>query len=96
MKDQLTTLDLETAGRLLSPENCRLISLISNQNPSSIKELCEFSERAQPNVSRALAVLVASGVVKMVGGRPKRPQLAVQTIVIDVGPKRLSPPAMSR
>jgi predicted transcriptional regulator len=88
-------LDLEVAGRVLTPENCRLISLIRSRNPSSIKELCEISDRAQPNVSRALGVLVASGVVKLVGSRPKRPQLASHSIVIDVGAARL-PPAISK
>jgi predicted transcriptional regulator len=77
-------LKMEVAQGILSIENCRLISLIHHKKPGSIKELCELSGRAQPNVSRSLILLAEHGIVKMTGTRPKRPELTSKDIVINL------------
>ena len=77
-------LDMETARRVLTQENCRLISIILTQRPLSIGALCQLSGRAQPNISRALAALAEAGVVRMVGSRPKRPELVAGIIAINI------------
>jgi predicted transcriptional regulator len=74
----------EALLRVLTPENRRLLALIDRYNPESVGALSRLAARAQPNVSRALASLEAVGVVKMVGARPKRPELAVRVVVIDL------------
>jgi predicted transcriptional regulator len=70
--------------RALTPENCRLVALIYRHRPQSITELCRLAARPQPNVSRSLAVLERAGIVSMIGSRPKRPELAVQRVTIDL------------
>lgn len=70
--------------RLLTSENLRLLSLIHHHKPDGVGALCQLSGRAQPNVSRALASLVKVKLVKLVGARPKRPELVAQFIVIDL------------
>ncbi|AOO82227.1 MarR family transcriptional regulator [Bosea vaviloviae] len=70
--------------RVLTPENRRLLNLIYSEKPSSVGALCKLASRAQPNVSRALAALEEAGLVRMVGARPKRPELAARFIVIDL------------
>jgi predicted transcriptional regulator len=70
--------------RALTPENCRLVALIHRHRPQSITELCRLASRPQPNVSRSLAALERAGIVSMVGSRPKRPELAVQRVTIEL------------
>ena len=70
--------------RALSPENCKLIALIHKHRPSSVTELCILSGRPQPNVSRSLAILEKVGLVSMVGGRPKRPELTATHVIISL------------
>jgi len=84
METSLTNVDIASAWQVFTPENCRLISLIHTQKPVSVKELCKLSERSQPNVSRALSLLVDKGVVRLVGPRPKRPELTAPTINIFI------------
>lgn len=75
---------MKTAKTVFTPENCRLLSIIQLQKPCSVSELSDFSGRAQPNVSRALSILVEAGVVRMVGARPKRPELVANSIEVDL------------
>lgn len=84
METPLTKIDLADAWQIFTPENCRLISLIYMQKPDSVKALCELSRRSQPNVSRALSLLVDRGVVRLIGSRPKRPELTALSININV------------
>ncbi|TIO07768.1 helix-turn-helix domain-containing protein [Mesorhizobium sp.] len=70
--------------RALTPENCRLVALIHRHRPQSITELCRLASRPQPNVSRSLAALERAGIVSMVGSRPKRPELAVLRVTIEL------------
>ena len=70
--------------KVLTPENRRLMELIFRHKPDSIGSLCKLAGKAQPNVSRALATLEEAGMVKMVGARPKRPELAVNFVAINL------------
>lgn len=74
----------EQVLRALTPENCRLVALIHRYRPQSITELCRLAARPQPNVSRSLAALERAGIVSMVGTRPKRPELAVRRVTIEL------------
>jgi predicted transcriptional regulator len=70
--------------RLLTLENLRLLRLIHHRKPDSVGALCQLSGRAQPNISRSLASLGEAKLVKMVGARPKRPELVAQFIAVDL------------
>lgn len=70
--------------RALTPKNCQLLKLIQRHQPQSVTELCRLAARPQPNVSRSLALLERAGIVSMVGTRPKRPELALSHVTIDL------------
>jgi predicted transcriptional regulator len=70
--------------RALTPENCRLVALICRHRPQSISALSKLAVRPQPNVSRSLATLEHAGIVSLVGARPKRPELAVTELKIEL------------
>ena len=70
--------------KVLTPENRRLMGLIFHHRPDSINSLSRLAGKAQPNVSRALALLEAAGMVRMIGVRPKRPELAVRFVAINL------------
>jgi predicted transcriptional regulator len=70
--------------KVLTPENRRLMGLIFHHKPDSIGSLSKLAGKAQPNVSRALASLEEAGMVKIVGTRPKRPELAVNYVAINL------------
>ena len=70
--------------RALTPENCRLVALICRHRPQSISALSELAARPQPNVSRSLATLEHAGIISLVGTRPKRPELAVTELKIEL------------
>ncbi|MDP2124154.1 MAG: MarR family transcriptional regulator [Parvibaculum sp.] len=75
----------EVLIRLLSPENRALLALIRDRKPNSVAELAEMSGRAQPNVTRTLAKMVAAGFVKMkADGRRKAPRLAIRKIKVEI------------
>ncbi len=58
------------------PGHRELLGLIARYNPPSIGALAELAGRAQPNISRALTALVASGLVKLdVSGRRSIPRV---------------------
>ena len=58
----------ESAGailRLLTPDNRKLLALIDEHKPASVAALAQLAHRAEPNVSRTLNKLVASGFVEL-------------------------------
>ena len=68
--------------RLFTPANQRLVELIASGTVQSVAELAKRTHRAESNVSRTLAKLVALGVVSMEPGqgRAKVPRLLVQSL----------------
>lgn len=82
---------METAVKVFTAENCRLISIIQHKKPASVRELCQLSGRAQPNVSRALAILEKAGIVKLAGVRTKRPELTSSSITVNVEHQEVEP-----
>ncbi|MEF2553496.1 ArsR family transcriptional regulator [Aurantimonas sp. A2-1-M11] len=70
--------------RALTPNNCRLLALISKYRPESVAALCGLADKSQSNVSRSLAALEEVGVISMVGSRTKKPELASEQVVIDL------------
>jgi predicted transcriptional regulator len=76
--------NLDAVLRVLTPENRRLLALIYQERPRSVRALSELSGMAQPNVSRALSNLSKAGLVKLVGEKPKRPELVTDIVIIDI------------
>ncbi len=72
---------------LLTPENRRLLALIRDRQPKSVAELAQLTGRAQPNLSRTLAILEAAGFITMeTTGRRKAPKATVSKIVVEIDP----------
>lgn len=72
--------------RLLTPENRHLLSLIERHRPESVAELANLAGRAEPNVSRTLGKMTATGFVKLIEGtgRAKRPTLLAHEVIIKI------------
>jgi predicted transcriptional regulator len=76
----------EAIVRLLTPENRHLLSLIESHRPESVAELANLAGRAEPNVSRTLSKMAATGFVKLIegAGRAKRPALLAHEVIIKI------------
>jgi len=77
---------VEAVMRLLTPENRRLLAIIEERKPASVAELARLLRRAEPNVSRTLAKLVAAGFVRLRpgAGRTKMPEVAIHRLTLDI------------
>ena len=62
----------------------QIADLLIHHRPQSVTELCRLAARPQPNVSRSLAILQRAGIISMTGSRPKRPELAVERVTIEL------------
>jgi predicted transcriptional regulator len=76
----------EAVMRLLTPENRRLLAAIERKKPASVADLARLVGRAEPNVSRTLAKLVAAGLVRLKpgAGKAKIPQVAIRRLTVDI------------
>lgn len=76
----------EAVMRLLTPENRRLLAAIERKKPASVADLARLVERAEPNVSRTLAKLVAAGLVRLKpgAGKAKIPEVAIRRLTVDI------------
>jgi len=79
----------ESAGailRLLTPENRKLLALIHERKPQSVAALAQLVKRAEPNVSRTLNKLEASGFIKLREGQGKAkvPEVIVSRVTVDI------------
>ena len=79
----------EKVLRALTPENCRILALIHRHKPESIASLSRLADRPQPNVSRSLGVLEDAGLICLVGSRPKRPELLITELRINLEELRI-------
>lgn len=72
--------------RLLTPENRKLLALIEEQKPESVAALAHLAHRAEPNISRTLNKLVASGFVRLREGRGKAkvPEVVIRHVTVDI------------
>jgi predicted transcriptional regulator len=79
---------VDAVVRLLTPGNRELLALIRERKPRSVAELARMSCRAQPNLTRTLAKMEASGFIAMkaVGRRRKAPSVTVKRIVVEIDP----------
>lgn len=57
--------DIASLSRVFSPERMRMIQIIKEKKPVSIRELARMLERAQPNVQKDIQDLVALGIVQL-------------------------------
>ena len=78
-------MSVDALMRLLTPENCQLLSLIGREHPHSISALAETAGRDQGNLSRTLAKLEEAGFIRMVAqGREKRPEITRKKLRIEL------------
>lgn len=77
---------VEAVVRLLTAENRSLLATIEQKKPQSIAELANLVGRAEPNVSRTLSKLVATGFVRLKegAGRAKIPEVAIHRVTVDI------------
>lgn len=84
-KEAKVWMSLETLTKLLTSENRRLLAIIAQEHPRSVSALAERVGRDQGNVSRIIGRLADAGLVRLVSdGREKRPEIAVDRLLIDV------------
>lgn len=83
---QVSFESVDAVMRLLSPENRQLLAAIENNKPASVADLARMVGRAEPNVSRTLSKLVASGFVRLKPGvgKAKVPQVAIHRLTVDI------------
>ncbi|MGI4813440.1 MAG: hypothetical protein ACRYG5_12760 [Janthinobacterium lividum] len=76
----------EAILRLLTPDNRKLLALIDKHKPESIAALAQLAHRAEPNVSRTLNKLVASGFVQLREGKgkAKMPEVVIHHVTVDI------------
>ena len=72
--------------RLLTPDNRKLLALIETHKPESVAALAHLAHRAEPNVSRTLNKLVASGFVQLREGKgkAKMPKILIRRVTVDI------------
>lgn len=56
---------MKSIGELLNDNNIRLLKMIEEEKPESIKVLSELSGRKQSNLSRTLHKMAIHGIVKL-------------------------------
>jgi len=83
---QVSFESVEAVVRLLTAENRALLATIEQKRPQSIAELANLVGRAEPNVSRTLGKLVATGFVRLKegSGRTKIPEVAIHRVTVDI------------
>lgn len=77
---------VEAVVRLLTADNRALLATIERKKPQSIAELASLVGRAEPNVSRTLGKLVATGFVRLKDGvgRAKIPEVVIHRVTVDI------------
>jgi len=72
--------------RLLTPDNRKLLALIDKHKPASVAALAHLAQRAEPNVSRTLNKLVASGFVALREGKgkTKMPEVVIRHVTVNI------------
>ena len=69
----------------LTPESLELLRILLQDKPSTVGELVERSNRAQPNVSRSLQMLASHGLVRLTRvGREVRPEAAAAELRLNL------------
>lgn len=83
---QISFESIEAVVRLLTPENRQLLATIDEKKPASVADLARMVGRAEPNVSRTLGKLVASGFVILHQGlgKAKVPEVVIHHLTVDI------------
>jgi predicted transcriptional regulator len=83
---QVSFESVEAVVRLLTAENRALLATIEQKRPQSVAELANLVGRAEPNVSRTLGKLVATGFVRLKegSGRTKIPEVVIHRVTVDI------------
>ena len=63
--------DTSSLSRVFSPERIRIIQMVRDQKPASIRELARLLKRAQPNVQKDVQDLANLGVLQLKKTRSK-------------------------
>jgi predicted transcriptional regulator len=65
---------IKSLGEVLSENNLRLLRIIDEEQPSSIKELAEITHRQPSNLSRTLRTMERYGIIEFKkSGKNSRP-----------------------
>jgi predicted transcriptional regulator len=77
----------EALLQLLTPGNRALLALIRDRRPNSVAALAKLSGRAQPNLTRTIAMLEAAGLVAIVtAGRKRGLRAVVSKLRVEIDP----------
>lgn len=72
-------------AHVLSVENRKLLRHIIKDKPETIGDLARISGKTQPNVSRALGILEAAGLIALEkAGQTRRPVALVRRVHVDI------------
>jgi predicted transcriptional regulator len=84
--DQVSYESADAILRLLTPDNRKLLALIDRHKPESVAALAHLAHRAEPNVSRTLNKLVASGFVQLREGKgkAKMPEVLIRHVTVNI------------
>jgi len=63
--------DLSSISKVLSPERIRMIQMIRDKKPESIRQLAKLLNRAQPNVQKDVQELTELGILELKKTRKK-------------------------
>jgi predicted transcriptional regulator len=63
--------NLETISKFLRPERIKIIQVVRDKKPESIRQLASFLKRAQPNVQRDVQELASLGILELKKMRKK-------------------------
>ncbi len=78
---------VEAIARLLTTDNRKLLAIIRDAKPPSVAALAELSGRSQPNVTRTLNKLEATGFIAMkTVGRRKAPKAIIGSVTVKIDP----------
>ena len=76
---------VECLGRILSPKNLVLLSIIRDQKPTSITQLERLSKRSRDNLLRTIRIMHSYGLVRLERiGTKDLPRVDYETIRIHV------------
>jgi predicted transcriptional regulator len=83
---QVSFESVEAVIRLLTPENRYLLAAIDQNKPKSVADLARLVDRAEPNVSRTLGKLEASGFIRLRQGmgKTKIPEVTIHRLTVDM------------
>ncbi len=77
--------NISTLIKILTPENMKLIKIIHEHQPNSLKDIALIIDKDQGCISKSLKKLVKIGVIKLTRhGKYKRPEIVSSVINLTI------------